>query len=39
MAKPTPAGAYAERVFKTTASRGDYKNSPKFTPRGGRGTK
>lgn len=33
------AGQNAEKVFRNTVNRGDYKNSPKFTPRGGRSTK
>lgn len=39
MAKAKPAGQRAEQVFRNTASRGDYKNSPRFMPRGGISTK
>lgn len=33
------AGTEAERVFRNTVNRGDYRNSPRFVPRGGRSTK
>lgn len=34
-----PAGQRAEYIFRNTAYRGDYRNSPKFQTRGGRSTK
>ena len=39
MTQAIPAGQRAEQIFRNTASRGDYRNSPKFQPRGGRSTK
>lgn len=30
-----PAGAAAMQIFKNTANRGSYRNSPKIQPRGG----
>lgn len=39
MTQAVPAGMRAENIFRNTASRGDYRNSPKFQPRGGRSTK
>ena len=33
--KGRQAGAAAMQIFKNTANRGSYKNSPKIQPRGG----
>lgn len=34
-----PAGKQQEKIFRATVSRGSYRNSVRFTPRGGRSTK
>lgn len=37
--KAQKAGQKAANTFERTSNKGDYRNSPKFTPRGGRSMK